>query len=126
MLFLDEPALPVAAALLGRAEALRLLNLVLAALPGVVRGVHCCAEPPLDLLAELPLRVVSIDAHRYDAAMISLWSALAVAGVPAVALARQSLVTPACGLAGLTEAAAARAMRLCGEVAQALRAEVAA
>ena len=68
----------------------------------------------------------AVTADELAERLCSLWSALAVAGVPAVALARQSLVTPACGLAGLTEAAAARAMRLCGEVAQMLRAEVAA
>lgn len=162
VLFLDEPELPRAVALLGAATAARLLTVALNALPGVVRGVHCCARPPLNLLAQMPLEVVSVDAHRYGPAIVarapavahllarggsiawgivptdeaalraatpdllaqrlrSLWSVLTAAGVPADVLVRQSLLTPACGLAGLSIDGAARAMALCADLAAILQ-----
>jgi len=46
---------------------------------------------------------------------------LVARGVPGDALLRQSMVTPACGLAGLDADGARRAMALAGEVAAAVR-----
>ena len=48
------------------------------------------------------------------------WEQLAVAGVPVTPLQQQALITPACGLAGVSEAEAERALELTGAVAELL------
>lgn len=66
LLVLDEPVLGLLPERGRRAPLLALvLGETLAAIrrPGVLVGVHCCSQPPMDLLGEIDPDLISFDAH---------------------------------------------------------------
>ena len=117
---------------------------------GGLTGLHCCSAPPWSALLELPLDLMSFDAHAdLDSLLASpsgralaerrwmAWGLVPTSGDPAAldaeeiaarwrarvgeamqtnALARTALVTPTCGLAGLSPAHAEAALDLAARV----------
>ncbi len=61
------------------------------------------------------------DAPGLTRRLLGLFESLVARGVPETVLARQSMVTPACGLAGFSPAGSRRAMSLAAQVAKAAR-----
>lgn len=64
------------------------------------------------------------DERRLTRRLLGHFETLVARGVPEQALVRQSMISPACGLAGLSVEDARRAMSLAGTVADAVRQEV--
>jgi len=61
------------------------------------------------------------DADRLTRRLCRLFETLVARGVPEAALGRQAMITPACGLAGLSVEDARRAMSLAVQVSTAMR-----
>jgi hypothetical protein len=154
IMVLDEPYLAsVGSAILSlpREEVVAALDEIFEGLPGVLCGVHCCANTDWGLVLSSRAEYLSFDAYEYADSLLlypeevngflarggriafgvvptareaigsETAESLASRGIPREAVIPSAVLTPACGLGTLPEDAAERALRLTEELSTLLR-----